>query len=147
MGVHEADKRSEPVGGDFHIVVEQHGVLGIHLGESTVVALRKAVVLVKGNDTHGGKFSGKQSQRAICRSVVGHYHLHALALAVAYHRGEKLAQQVLGVPIEYDDGNFHHSLSIIPVSAVPSAFKLPRRTRTRVLSFKGTDVGAISTRM
>ena len=137
VAFHHADDGLYPVRRTFHVAVQQHIVVGIHLGQGFVVALGKAIVLVEQYQRHLRIPPPHELHRVVGRPVVGHknlrFQLHLgvvrhlpASLRVAAHqrifqyRRQKAFQHPASVPVQNNNSNMYHL--IFPFSFLISHF-------------------------
>ena len=144
MLVHVANHRCIPFFiPDFHIGIEQQVVFVVgQLRQGSIVALRKAEILLKHHHRHLRKFLLEHLHATICRSIVRD---DDITRAAPQHRWQVLAHHFSTIPVQYDDCEFlhltsyisHSTLTISPHSASPSLLKSPSFTCMIWLSLSG----------
>ena len=118
------DTAGRAIRGCLDIGVEQHGVAVACLSQGAVVATGVAQVLVEGQEPDLREVAAQQLSRPVGRAVVGHYHVGDVGVGVGHDRWEELAEELLSVPVEYDDSyRFHWCQAFCPfISNVTGCF-------------------------
>ena len=90
------------MGGDLHVVIQEHVVVGFDLCKGAVISFGKAIVLVKLDNAERGVMGMKERNGVVGGAIVGNNYF-GIASSVGGDRREKLLQHVPAVPVEYYD--------------------------------------------
>ena len=110
VALHVVEQGIEPATRGAHVAVEQHRV-GVHrLGNGQVVALGKAVILVKLEHLDVGELLLENLQAVVGAAVVGDDDVGNSGIGALDDRGQIAAQQFGAIPVQYDDCNSFHQI-------------------------------------
>ena len=110
---HAVEQRVEPTAGCAHIAVEEYRV-GIHrLGNSHIVPPGKPVVPVKLQQLDLGELLLQHLQAVVSAAVVGDDDVGNGGIGALKYSGQVALQELSPVPVQYDDSNLFHCISLL----------------------------------